>query len=98
MRNAEWSAGDGPVAVSGKQKCRMKNEEATLELGPLPLSSFFILHSTFDISVLVSGSLTAYLDVVCANPVITYEPDLASFLILIRFAFCASSSRSLNVS
>jgi hypothetical protein len=30
----------------------MKNEEMPRELGPLPISSFFILHSTFDISVL----------------------------------------------
>src|SRR5579872_542207 len=33
----------------------------------------------------------------CANPVITYEPDLMSFLIRIRLFVCASSSRSLKV-
>jgi len=88
----EWKTGMSNV------ECRMKNEELPPKPGPLPISSFFILHSTFDISGPVSDAHTAYLDEVCAKPVITYDPDFASFLILIRFAFWASSSRSLKVS
>jgi len=105
MRSAECGVGGCERAGGPEWKtemsnveCRMKNEEMLREPGPLPVSTFFILHSTFDISVFVPDAPTAYFTEVCANPVITYDPDFASFLILIRLAFCASSSRSLKVS